>query len=171
MDGENRRREILARLKRQDAPLSAGALAKELTVSRQIIVGDVALLRAGGAEIVATPRGYVLTRREDGARETVACRHTAEETRRELELMVDQGAEVLDVIVEHAVYGQITGQLRLRSRYDVEMFMAQSELSPPLSALTGGVHLHTLRAPSQEILERTKEALREAGFLWDEKKD
>ena len=46
--------EILAQAR---APVSAAALARRLAVSRQIIVGDVALLRAAGADILATPRG------------------------------------------------------------------------------------------------------------------
>lgn len=168
MNGENRRETLLRMLAEAQAPLAAGKLAKSLSVSRQIIVGDVALLRAQGTDIIATPRGYLLSDKLTGVQERVACRHTREETRKELETLVDQGVEVVDVIVDHAVYGQLTGQLHLRSRYDVAEFMAQSEQAPPLSTLTGGVHLHTLRGESRESLERAKEALRKAGILLEE---
>lgn len=168
MDGENRRAAILRRLRAAAGPLPAGKLAEDLAVSRQIIVGDVALLRAGGSDIIATPRGYLLAPATPGVSETVACRHSAADTRRELLAIVDQGAEVVDVVVDHAVYGQLTGQLRLRSRYDVERFLAHSASALPLSALTGGVHLHTLRAADQITLDRAKAALKAEGFLLED---
>ena len=100
-------------------PVSAAALAERFSVSRQIIVGDVALLRAGGTDILATPRGYLLGGRGGGVERTVACVHAPEEMERELNAIVDAGGEVVDVIVEHPVYGQLTGLLGVRSRYDV----------------------------------------------------
>ena len=45
----------MRRLRAAEGPQSAGALAAALGVSRQLVVGDVALLRAGGEEILATP--------------------------------------------------------------------------------------------------------------------
>lgn len=168
MDGENRRGAILRRLRAAEGPLSAAALARELNVSRQIIVGDVALLRAGGADVVATARGYLLGGPTGGVTLVVPCRHTPDQTRRELEMIVDQGAEVVDVMVDHAVYGQLTGQLHLRSRYDVAEFTRRSEAAPPLSALTDGVHLHTLRAADRETLDRVRIELKRAGFLWED---
>lgn len=167
MNAEERRARIASRLRESAAPVSATALAGELGVSRQIIVGDVALLRAGGEDIMATPRGYVLARESGGYLCRVACRHTAEEMGRELDLIVDNGCTVLDVVVEHPVYGQITGPLQLSSRYDVEQFLAKvrSEKAQPLSALTHGIHLHTLRCPDEASAARVKQALDRAGFL------
>ena len=124
MEAASRRQAILDRLRSADRPVSASALAAGLNVSRQIIVGDIALLRAGGAEISATPRGYVLPRATDGITRTIACRHTLAQTGQELDILVDNGCTVLDVIVEHPVYGQLTGQLQISSRYDVEQFLA-----------------------------------------------
>ena len=118
MEAAARRQAILDRLRTADRPVSASSLAAELNVSRQIIVGDIAILRAGGAEISATPRGYVLPRATDGITRTIACRHTLEQTGTELDILVDNGCTVLDVIVEHPVYGQLTGQLQISSRYD-----------------------------------------------------
>lgn len=165
-DGQARREAILERLADREGAVSATALAKELGVSRQIIVGDVALLRAGGQPITATPRGYILGR-EQGCTRTVACRHTAGDMEAELTAMVDAGCEVVDVIVEHPLYGQLTGALRLSSRYDVGEFLRKSAQNgaTPLSHLTGGVHLHTLRGKEEEALERAVAALRALGFL------
>lgn len=167
MNANERRKRILDHLKAAGDPLSATALAQRLSVSRQIIVGDVALLRAAGEEITATPRGYVLNRPRAGIVRTVACLHTGEEMERELTLMVDQGCTVENVIVEHPVYGQLTGPLDLSSRYDISEFIRKvgENAAQPLSALTGGVHLHTLRCPGEDAFRRAAAALEEAGFL------
>ena len=167
MNALQRRKYIMGRLEEGGAPVSATVLAGELSVSRQIIVGDVALLRAGGARITATPRGYVLERPPEGRRFTIACRHTPEEMARELEIMVDNGCTVENVIVEHSVYGQLVGQLMLSSRYDVAEFIRKvSESgSKPLSDLTGGIHLHTLRCPDEAAFQRVQEELDREGLL------
>lgn len=170
MEAASRRQAILDRLRTADRPVSASALAAGLNVSRQIIVGDIALLRAGGAEISATPRGYVLPRATDGITRTIACRHTLAQTGQELDILVDNGCTVLDVIVEHPVYGQLTGQLQISSRYDVEQFLARIRDSDaaPLSLLTGGLHLHTLRCPNEDAYTRACAALKTAGLLLDD---
>lgn len=170
MEAASRRQAILDRLRSADRPVSASALAAGLNVSRQIIVGDIALLRAGGAEISATPRGYVLPRATDGITRTIACRHTLAQTGQELDILVDNGCTVLDVIVEHPVYGQLTGQLQISSRYDVEQFLARIRGSDaaPLSMLTGGLHLHTLCCPNEDAYTRACAALKAAGLLLDD---
>lgn len=170
MEAASRRQAILDRLRMADRPVSASALAAGLNVSRQIIVGDIALLRAGGAEISATPRGYVLPRATDGITRTIACRHTLAQTGQELDILVDNGCTVLDVIVEHPVYGQLTGQLQISSRYDVEQFLARIRGSDaaPLSMLTGGLHLHTLCCPNEDAYTRACAALKAAGLLLDD---
>ncbi len=167
MDGAKRREAVAAYLTKSAGPVSAAVLAKEFSVSRQIIVGDVALLRAGGLAVTATPRGYVLDARAAGERFTVACRHSGADMERELDLMVDNGCTVLDVIVEHPIYGQLTGPLRLSSRYDVRQFIARcrEESAAPLSLLTEGIHLHTLVCPDRAAFDRVVKALGEAGIL------
>ena len=62
MTNEQRRAEILDILSRADRAISATALADSFGVTRQIIVADVALLRAAGNPIRAEHRGYVLDR-------------------------------------------------------------------------------------------------------------
>ena len=112
----------------------------------------------------------MLPQATDGITRTIACRHTLEQTGQELDILVDNGCTVLDVIVEHPVYGQLTGQLQISSRYDVEQFLArvQAHDAAPLSMLTGGIHLHTLRCPDEAACARACAALKAAGLLLDD---
>lgn len=170
MDAQERRRGVAKCLEQARGPVSATALAKEFGVSRQIIVGDVALLRAGGMDISATPRGYVLPAPTTGKTYTIACRHTAVEMEQELNAIVDQGCTVLDVIVEHPVYGQITAPLQVASRYDSTQFvyLIARQAAAPLSALTDGIHLHTILCPDDAAFARVKDSLKQLGMLLEE---
>lgn len=167
MRAEERRQTVLRLLQSSSQPISASALAGRLSVSRQVIVGDIALLRAGGEEILATPRGYCFQPSQPGLIRRVAVRHSDGEMEAELNVMVDQGCTVVDVIVEHPLYGQLTGALQLSNRYDVAQFIARSQSSDaqPLSTLTGGIHLHTLLCPDEAAFRRVQTALRDQGFL------
>lgn len=167
MEAQMRRELIAKRLEQADGPVSATALAKEFSVSRQIVVGDVALLRAAGLDIAATPRGYVLPARQAGSRFTIACSHDAGQMQAELNTIVDQGCTVEDVVVEHPIYGQITAPLRVSSRYEVEQFVerCKKEAAAPLSLLTDGVHLHTVLCQDPACEERVRAALRALGIL------
>ena len=160
MNAAQRRKVILERLTEADAPLSASVLAGELGVSRQIVVGDVALLRASGTQIDATARGYT---------GILACVHsTADQMREELYTVVDQGGIVVDVAVENPLYGELRGNLNLASRYDVDHFIQQAADTPEclLSRMTGGVHLHTLSCPTPEAFRRIEAALDAKGLLY-----
>ena len=116
MQAEERRRKIVELLSQTNQAVSAARLAAEFDVSRQVIVGDVALLRAAGEEISATPRGYVMARTAVGLVRQVPCCHDGPGMEAELNAIVDQGCSVLDVIVDHPVYGQLTGPLELCRR-------------------------------------------------------
>lgn len=160
------RRKIIAQTLTADQPISATALAGKFSVSRQIIVGDIALLRASGLDVVATPRGYKLGE-TTGLLRTVACIHNGvEELEKELLAMVDNGCTVIDVVVEHRLYGEITGQLSLSSRYDVQQFVERAKDSSTLSSLTGGLHLHNLRCPDEEAYQRVCRDLEKLGVLY-----
>lgn len=167
MNTQARRDAILVALRQSRQPLSAAVLAEQFSVSRQIIVGDIALLRAGGAEISATPRGYVILTVPAGLTKRIAVQHGAEQTEAELNAIVDQGCTVLDVIVEHPVYGQLTGPLQISNRYEVEQFMARCARSEAqlLSRLTEGIHLHTLSCPDEAAFGRVQAALRSMHIL------
>ena len=173
MTGEERRSAIETLLSGSDKPISAAELARRFSVSRQVIVGDVALMRASGFDVAATPRGYMLHKEDGGSViRQVACVHSGEQTREELYIMVDNGCTAEDVIVEHPIYGQLAGQLQVSSRYDVDRFCEKLVKlnAPPLLMLTGGLHLHTLRCPDEAAYERVVSALRERGMLFEEKK-
>lgn len=169
MTAAQRREKIYTQLMTAAAPVSATVLAKQYGVSRQIIVGDIALLRAEGRNITATPRGYMIVT-TGGITVQLAVCHSATETRDELYAMVDCGCLVQDVIVEHPVYGQLTAPLQLASRYDVDQFIRSMTSSDarPLSALTEGIHLHTLSCPGSEALAHLKENLRQMGVLLEQ---
>lgn len=167
MTAAERREAICQLLVQADMPLSATALARKFSVSRQIVVGDIALLRAAGEHITATPRGYVLGEHGAGLIYHLACTHSGTEMECELNIMVDNGCVVEDVIVDHSVYGQLVGQLNLSNRHDVAEFIqrVRTQSAKPLSDLTGGVHLHTLRCPDENAYLRVRAALDRAGFL------
>ena len=166
--GAERRRQILAWMREHGDPIRGSELARRFRVSRQCLVQDVAILRASGEEIMATPRGYqILKPKEQAYRAVLACRHKPERTQEELQTLVDFGVRVLDVIVEHPLYGELRGSLMLESRADVEGFLKQvrSLKATLLSALTGGIHLHTVEASRPEAISRAKAELRKRGIL------
>ncbi|HEX3015504.1 MAG TPA: transcription repressor NadR [Desulfobacteria bacterium] len=167
--GENRRKRLLELLKTAQDPLKAVQLAQQTGVSRQVIVQDIALLRAGNQPIMATPKGYVFLgeRASDGIRQVIYSLHAPKDTEQELNILVDHGICVLDVGVEHPLYGKIWRSLNLKTRLDVKRFMekmTETEASL-LSSLTEGRHLHTLEAPNQETLDLAIAALKKIGFL------
>lgn len=165
---DRRRRRIVEWIEGHDGPIQGGELAKHFRVSRQCLVQDVAILRASGVEILATPRGYQLPETSDRAhRAILACRHAPERTEEELQILVDHGVKVVDVIVEHPLYGELRGALMIESRADVGDFLDRVRASHAmlLSALTDGVHLHTVEASRPEKIARAKSELRARGFL------
>jgi transcriptional regulator of NAD metabolism len=131
-------------------------------------VQDVAILRASGREIIATPQGYRLPEASAHThRKVIAARHEPERTEEELQILVDHGVKVLDVIVEHPLYGELRGSLMIESRADLKDFLRQvrSTHAPLLLSLTNGVHLHTVEASRPEMISRATAELREKGFL------
>ena len=170
MESDQRREQILNTIKQQKSPVSASSLAKTLNVSRQVIVGDVALLRAKGYEIIATARGYMIPEYKEFNQYLgkVACRHAPEKTKSELYTIVDLGAVVVNVIIEHEIYGEITGSLNLTERKDVDIFIKKVESSEIklLSELTMGIHLHTLACRDKTHFEQICHALDMNGYLY-----
>ena len=161
--------EILETKRGKKEPISATYLGTQTGVSRQIVVGDIARLRASGIAIVATPRGYYLRTESDTMKPLyrIVCNHGAEEMCEELNTVVDFGGSVEDVTVEHPIYGKLTGELKIASRYDVEVFCKKVKEADalPLSALTEGIHTHTVSFGDEKAFERFCEALAEKGFL------
>ena len=134
----------------------------------------MALLKTAEEPIIATNRGYLyMDKQEDETlhRKVIVCEHTPEQTEEELQIIVDSGVTVVDVIVEHSFYGELTGSLMLQSRFDVEQFISviSNEEASLLSELTEGIHLHTIEADDEQKIIQACERLREAGILYTEK--
>lgn len=145
-------------------PVSGAVLSKKLGVSRQIIVQDISALRRSGAEIASTTRGYTAP---PVAIRVFKVAHSDEAVVEELSLIVDLGATVEDVFISHKVYGLMRGELHIRSRHDIELYLAEiaSGKSSLLKNCTAGYHYHTVTADSEEVLDLVEQKLREKGFL------
>ncbi len=169
MNGQERREAIIARLQIGTGPISAKVLADEYAVTRQIIVADIALLRAAGYRITAVSRGYLLETSADGLVRHVAVKHGKDEVEDEFYTVVDNGGRVLDVAIEHAVYGRISAELNIASRYDADRFVARINETGtnPLSLLTEGLHTHAIAVPNEDAFARITARLTELGILID----
>lgn len=140
--------------------------AEAYDVSRQVIVQDIALIRASGYDIISTNRGYILGRPSAVSR-TFKVRHTDEQLEEELYSIVDLGGTVRNVMVNHKVYGQMEALLHITSRRKAAEFIAdiRSGKSSPLKNITSDYHYHTVDADSEETLDMIEEMLAEKGFL------
>ena len=161
---KQRREELLDLLKTSSAALNGQSLAEHFHVTRQIIVQDIALLRADGAPILSTNRGYLYKDRQES---TAVHQLFKVQHRAELLAIVDNGGRVQTILIEHPVYGEIQTYLKLTCRRDVQHFLQQvaSCAFRPLSELTDGVHYHLVQADSQQDLDYVEAALRDLGFL------
>jgi transcriptional regulator of NAD metabolism len=167
--GAERRRKLAEWIRARTGPVHGDDLARHFRVSRQCLVQDVAVLRAAGVEILSTPQGYLAPEQEKSPahRATLACRHKPEQTELELNILVDHGVRVLDVVVEHALYGELRGSLMIESRADVQEFLRRWNQAKAslLSSLTRGVHLHTVESRRPKNIMQAKARLLEAGIL------
>lgn len=155
-----RKNQILEILQTNTKPVSASAIATMLGVSRQIIVGDIALLRASGHEIHAMARGYVLANK---SLYVITCKHDLNDLQKELYTIIDCGCGIIDVIIYHEIYGKIVGKLNIYSKKDADQFLAQMENNglSPLSEITNGIHSHTLSCPTLHHFEDVKAELKD----------
>ena len=167
MDSVARREEILRILTARTEPVSAAVLAERFGVTRQIIVKDMALLKAKNPAILSTPRGYLYSQAEGGCRRVFTVCHRAEEMEEELNLIVDLGGRVLTTSVNHPYYGTLDEALNIKSRRDVKKFLARMKESQgePLLMLTKGKHAHLVEAEDEETLDEIAAALKQKGFL------
>jgi len=173
MDVNSRRNQILEHIAQADSPISATALASKLGVSRQVIVGDVALLRAHGHEIIATYRGYVINRRhnESGFVGKITSQHASDDTKSELYEIVDLGGTILNVMLEHELYGNITGSLNIATRKDVDDFidrLASSQDKLLMELSDDGVHSHMIACRDKGHFESIVRALGARQLLYEE---
>ncbi|MDL4841651.1 transcription repressor NadR [Aquibacillus rhizosphaerae] len=167
--GKNRRSLILQWLKENNRPMTGSDLANKTNVSRQVIVQDISLLKATNEPIIATSQGYLYLKKSNKElfQKVVACKHTPEQTKKELYLIVDQGVTVKNVFIEHPVYGDLEASIMVSNRNEVDQFIQRVEetKAPYLLQLTDGIHLHTLEADKEEKLELAFKVLKEEGII------
>ena len=166
MAGSERRNAIIEQIKNSKTPVSGSALAAQFEVSRQVIVQDIALIRAAGYDIISTNRGYLLNTPHTVSR-ILKVYHTDAQIEEELYAVVDLGGCVANVVVNHKVYGKMEAELGVRSRRNVQNFMdgIRQGKSSPLKNITSGYHYHKIEADSEETLDEIEKTLREKGFL------
>ena len=166
---EKRRKEIVTLLLSSKEPISGGQLAERFGKSRQIIVQDITLLKGLGYDIISTHYGYLL-QKSPLVERVFKVKHSTEQTEDELNTVVDLGGTVVDVFVWHKVYGKISAQLNIFSRHNIKQFIegVRTGKSIELMNVTGGYHYHTVRADSEEIMDRIAEALTSKGYVVSE---
>lgn len=167
MNSNKRREDILIRLIENNSPIKGTDFAKLYNVTRQIIVKDIAILRARGNKIIATPDGYIITNEENRVKSVIAVSHTSDDIREELETVIKYGGIVEDVVVEHPLYGEIKAMLMIKNLNDINNFVEKYKINhaKPLSVLTNGVHIHTISADDEANMDLIKRELKEKGFI------
>ena len=166
MNGDKRRESILKQLAESPLPISGLQLAKLLNVSRQVIVQDIALLRAEKRDILSTNTGYIIKKAVKPQR--VFCvAHSDDCILDELYTIVDLGGRVVDVQINHKVYGNFFALLNIKSRRDAEKLVERisSGESIPLKKLTQDMHCHLVEADTVDELDSIETALRRKGYL------
>lgn len=171
IDGATRRQAIIEYLEHKTTPTNGAELARQFNVSRQVIVQDIALLRAENSNIMSTNKGYMLfcPQEKSGHTAIITVRHSAEDTLEEMRSILDYGGSMLDVFIDHDLYGQIRADLLIQNLQDAEEFCAKMRHSNsrPLKVLTDECHYHTIIAPSEKALDMIKKDLKEKNFLLD----
>lgn len=171
--GEERRQKLLELLKTATEPIKGTDFAKQAGVSRQVIVGDMTLLKARNEPILATSQGYIYMNQSNtdlSFERQIACVHTPSDAQQELYTLVDAGVVVKNVTVEHPVYGELTASIMVANRHEVDLFLSRVKETGAsyLSELTDGIHLHLIAANSCEFLDAAIEGMRSKGFLADD---
>ena len=166
MKVENRRKAIINLLLAEKGPIAGGELSKKFGVSRQIIVQDIAMLRARGFDITPTHNGYVI-RSSPLVERVFKLRHHSIQTEDELSVIISFGATVADVYIWHDVYGKVSANLSISTPADIKKFIEglQNGESAELMNITGGYHYHTVRAETEDILDQVEAALKARGYL------
>lgn len=166
MSGQERREKMVSMLQNTNEPVSGTTLAKLLDVSRQVVVQDIALLRAQKQDIISTCRGYIM-QKQDFCQRIFKVKHTDQQMEEELNLFVDFGGIVEDEFVYHKVYNVLRAEISLKSRRDVSEYLEKlnSGTSKPLKDVTSGYHYHTITAENEQVLDQIQEELSKRGFL------
>lgn len=167
MQGNERREQLLKLLENANGPLSAAKLAATFGITRQVVVADIALLRASGCSIRAEHLGYVLEKETNSRFKRITCSHAKDDIIKEYYAIVDNGGKVLKVIIAHDIYGELSADVSIESRYDAQVAVEKinASKSEPLSNLTGGVHSHLICVRDDDCYRRILDSLRELNML------
>ena len=168
-NGNERRVRILELLEKSNAPLSASKIASEFGITRQVVVADVALLRAQGYAIRAEHLGYVLLKETEDTFRRISCKHSKEDIITEYYAIVDNGGRVLKIMIDHDIYGTLSADVDISSRYDADVHYKKimESKSEPLSNVTGGVHSHLIAVRNSDCYKRIVQILKEKEILVD----
>lgn len=159
-----RQNEIIKFLQESNDPISGEVLGEKFGVSRQIIVKDIGVLKAFGLDIVSTNKGYKIDT-SHGFTKIIESSHDDSAIKDELNTIVDNGGVVIDIFINHPVYGVIRKDLNIKSRNGVNNFVKNMDISIPLKNLTDNVHYHTISTKNEESFENIKKALAKKGYL------
>lgn len=170
MSSNERREKLLQILKKSDKPVKGSELSAELQVSRQVVVKDIALLRASGLEIIATSNGYIVLDSVKNEFKIKCKNHNSDdELYDELPTIIDLGGKVKDVIVEHPTYGVLKADLNVATNRDLRNFMQKAATNEfkQLSVLSPDYHIHTIEVDNDEIFEEIQKELKLKNILFE----
>ena len=104
-------------------------------------------------------RGYILNAPHTITR-VFKVSHTDAQTEDELYSIVDLGGTVVNVMVNHRVYGHMEAPLGISSRLKVKAFIddIKNGKSSPLKNITSNYHYHTVEADSEKTARRSSSA-------------
>jgi len=172
MNNQMRREKLLEILRNEAAPITGVELSKRLKVTRQIIVGDVALLRSSGRPIMSTARGYILEGNvgQKGCNRQIACQGKTQEEKelqQEMDAVVDNGGVIHYLQLNTPVYGELCIPLNIRSRRDVRQYLEKVKEggNPFITVITGGYHQLCVETHSTDEMEAIEESLDALGML------
>jgi len=173
MNSIDRRENIIKLLLESNEPIKGSVIAKKYSVTRQVIVKDIAILRAKGKNIIATPDGYMINKNENKVKAIIAVTHNEEEMFNEMSIVIKYGGTIEDVIVEHPLYGQMAGMLMIKNYNELNKFVEkyQEQRARLLSVLTNGVHLHTISAENQDDINLIISELKKYNFIVSDLED
>ncbi|MBO4457386.1 MAG: transcription repressor NadR [Butyrivibrio sp.] len=166
MEGQARRKKIIDIVKKSDKPVSGTFLAQQLNVSRQVVVTDIALIRANGVNIISTNRGYIINSDSGRCKRIIKSHHTDEQILEELFIIVDNGGCAESTIINHRYYNRLEAPLNVSSRREAKKFMEAivSGKSKSLGSATSGYHYHVISADDEATLDIIEEELKAKGF-------
>ena len=167
MNSIERREDIYKLLLKSEKPLKGIDIAKIYSVTRQVIVRDIAILRAKGNNIMATPDGYIVNRNDNKVKAVIAVSHREDQLIEEMSIVIKYGGIIEDVIVEHPLYGEIRGMLMIKNYNELSKFNKKynDQGARLLSVLTKGIHIHTIAAECNEDIEAIISELKEHNFI------